>query len=141
MGAEAEAPAVGTAVYGMLDGWEGKTCAEYLTVKAHQLAVRPASLSFEEAAALPRMREVHADPGDCRGLDCVPKGLNRPVTDKSPAQWAYERLILYIRNFEKQLDGEHEVALGLTGGNAGNFPIPISIIPGNLSWEEITSLA
>ena len=29
----------------------------------------------------------------------------------------------------------------LTGGNAGNFPIPISIIPGNLSWEEITALA
>ncbi len=29
----------------------------------------------------------------------------------------------------------------LTGGKAGNFPIPISIIPGNLSWEQITSLA
>lgn len=29
----------------------------------------------------------------------------------------------------------------LTGGNAGNFPIPISIIPGNLSWEQITSVA
>lgn len=29
----------------------------------------------------------------------------------------------------------------LTGGKAGNFPIPISIIPGNLSWDDITSLA
>jgi len=29
----------------------------------------------------------------------------------------------------------------LTGGNAGNFPIPISIIPGNLTWQQITSLA
>ncbi len=51
--AEAEAPAVGTAVYGMLDSWEGRTCAEYLAVKPHQLAVMPAALSFEEAAALP----------------------------------------------------------------------------------------
>ena len=53
VGAEADSPAVGTAVFGMLDGWEGKTCAEYLAVKAHQLAVMPAGLSFEEAAALP----------------------------------------------------------------------------------------
>ncbi len=37
----------------MLDGWEGKTCAEHLAVKPHQLAAMPAALSFEEAAALP----------------------------------------------------------------------------------------
>jgi NADPH:quinone reductase-like Zn-dependent oxidoreductase len=53
MGGEADAPAVGSAVYGMLDGWEGKTCAEFLTAKPHQLAHMPASLGFEEAAALP----------------------------------------------------------------------------------------
>ncbi len=53
VGAEADAPAAGTAVFGMLDGWEGKTCAEYLAVKSKQLAVMPAALSFEEAAALP----------------------------------------------------------------------------------------
>jgi NADPH:quinone reductase-like Zn-dependent oxidoreductase len=53
VGSEAEAPAEGSAVYGMLDGWAGKTCAEYLAVKAHQLAVMPADLSFEKAAALP----------------------------------------------------------------------------------------
>ena len=53
VGAEAEAPAVGAAVYGMLDGWEGRTCAEYMAVKAHQLAAMPADLSFEQAAALP----------------------------------------------------------------------------------------
>lgn len=28
-----------------------------------------------------------------------------------------------------------------TGSKAGNFPIPISIIPGNLTWDEITALA
>ena len=38
---------------------------------------------------------------------------------KSPAQWAYERLILYIQNFEETLDGEHEVAMGFAGGEAG----------------------
>lgn len=72
-----------------------------------------------EAAALPRMREVHADPDACAGLDRVPEPLNRPVSEKSAAQWAYERLILYIRNFEEQLDSEHEVAMGFTGGDAG----------------------
>lgn len=29
----------------------------------------------------------------------------------------------------------------VSGGKAGNFPVPISIIPGNLTWEDITSLA
>ena len=28
-----------------------------------------------------------------------------------------------------------------TGNKAGTFPIPISIIPGHLTWDEITSLA
>lgn len=39
--------------------------------------------------------------------------------DKSPAEWAYQRIILYIQNFEKQLDNEHEVAMGFTGADAG----------------------
>ena len=38
---------------------------------------------------------------------------------KSPAAWAYERLILYIRNFEKQLDANEEVAMGFAGSEAG----------------------
>ncbi len=41
------------------------------------------------------------------------------VGEKSPAQWAYERLILYIKNFEDRLDNKHEVAMGLVGGEAG----------------------
>lgn len=73
----------------------------------------------EEAAALPGMHEVHANPDACRGLEKVPEGLKTPVNRKSNAQWAYERLILYIQNFEEQLDGEHEVAMGFTGGDAG----------------------
>ncbi|WP_415184167.1 DUF6173 family protein [Phaeovulum sp.] len=50
----------------------------------------------------------------------MPEVLTRePFGGKSPAQWAYERLVVYIQNFEQQLDSDQEVALGLTGGNAG----------------------
>lgn len=38
---------------------------------------------------------------------------------KSPAQWAYERLILYIQSFEETLDAEQEAAMGFAGGEAG----------------------
>ena len=37
----------------MLDGWHGATCAEYVAVTTEQAALKPASLSFAEAAALP----------------------------------------------------------------------------------------
>ncbi|MEL6609102.1 MAG: DUF6173 family protein [Pseudomonadota bacterium] len=68
-----------------------------------------------EAAALPRLREVHA-----KGDTPTPDVSQVSSKDKkSPAQWAYERLILYIQNFEKQLDGEHEVAMGFAGGDLG----------------------
>lgn len=43
----------GAPVFGMLDGWYGATCAQYISVKPHQLRRKPANLSFEEAAALP----------------------------------------------------------------------------------------
>jgi len=43
----------GEPVFGMVDGWAGRTCAQYITVKAHQLARKPGNLSHEEAAALP----------------------------------------------------------------------------------------
>lgn len=38
---------------------------------------------------------------------------------KSPAESMYHRLILYIRNFEQQLDATHEIAMGFAGGEAG----------------------
>jgi hypothetical protein len=38
---------------------------------------------------------------------------------KSPAEWAHDRLILYIRNFESQLDATQEVAMGLAGDETG----------------------
>lgn len=73
-----------------------------------------------EADAIPRCHEVHADPERCQGGKDVTEGVKlEPVKQKSLAQWAYERLILYIQNFEKTLDNEHEVAMGFTGGDAG----------------------
>lgn len=73
-----------------------------------------------EAQALPRCHAVHADSDEGCAVTAPPPVVARtPVGDKSPAQWAYERLILYIKNFEEQLDNEHEVAMGFTGADAG----------------------
>ena len=48
-----DGPAVGTPVFGMLGGWQGRTCAEYLAVPRDLVAPKPANLDFEAAAALP----------------------------------------------------------------------------------------
>ena len=74
-----------------------------------------------EADALPRCHEVHNDPETPNiAAKPVPKGVKKtPATQKSEAQWAYERIVLYLRNFEESLDNEHEVAMGFAGGEAG----------------------
>ena len=74
-----------------------------------------------EADALPRQHEVHSDPNARNAANQpVPKGVKKtPAAQKSPAQWAYERIIMYLKNFEESLDNEHEVAMGFTGGDAG----------------------
>jgi len=38
---------------------------------------------------------------------------------KSPAEWAHDRLVAYIRNFEKQLDSEQEIAMGFASDESG----------------------
>ena len=58
-----------------------------------------------EASALPRMHEVHVDPNTA-----TPDEIKQPSGPKSPARWAYERLIMYIQNFEKTLDNTEEFA-------------------------------
>lgn len=74
-----------------------------------------------ESAALRRARAVHTT--DCRPTpeqQPLPESIAKtPVEQKSPAEWAYERLILYIKNFEEQLDNDQEVAMGFVGGDAG----------------------
>ena len=75
----------------------------------------------ETKPQLPQARVVHSDTGaHSAENEPLPEALTRaPVEQKSPARWAYERLILYIQNFEQQLNAEEEVAMGFTGGDAG----------------------
>ncbi|MGJ8610482.1 MAG: DUF6173 family protein [Octadecabacter sp.] len=73
-----------------------------------------------EAAHAPRIHEVHTDPARCAPDGSIIAGKAEP---KSEARWAYERLVLYIQNFEKQLDDEHEVAMGFAGDSTGVIKI------------------
>jgi len=75
-----------------------------------------------EAAMMMRSGAVHCDPDAPESVEQqpLPEGMKKkPQHQKSPAEWAYERIILFIQNFEQQLDGEHEVAMGFTGGDIG----------------------
>jgi hypothetical protein len=38
---------------------------------------------------------------------------------KSPAEWAHDRLVMYIRNFESQLDAKQEIAMGFAADETG----------------------
>ncbi|EBA12058.1 DUF6173 family protein [Roseobacter sp. CCS2] len=82
------------------------------------------SAELLENDILPKCREVHTNPeAQPATTQDMPKALSEPVAKKSPAQWAYERIIMYIQNFEKQLDNDHEVGLGLAGGMTGVIKI------------------
>lgn len=72
------------------------------------------------SSALPQVHEVHADPArKGQSTDSLPRALKTPPGAKSPARWAYERLILYIKNFEDKLDTDHEIAVGFAGDDSG----------------------
>lgn len=75
-----------------------------------------------EDNAIPRAKSAHTDPAEQKGCaqEPLPRSVTaKPLKQKSAAEWAYERLILYIKKFEEQLDNEHEVAMGFTGAQAG----------------------
>ena len=72
---------------------------------------------------LPKIKEVHTTDQSAPSEQDMPKTMKEPAAKKSPAQWAYERIVLYIQNFEKQLDSDHEVGLGFVGGDAGVMKI------------------
>ena len=40
-------------VFGMLNGWKGRCCAEYVNIKETELHKKPDNISFEEAAGIP----------------------------------------------------------------------------------------
>jgi Family of unknown function (DUF6173) len=54
------------------------------------------------------------------GADLMAKAAAKaPAKSKSPAEWAHDRLVLYIRNFEQQLDAAQEIAMGFAGDETG----------------------
>ena len=62
--------------------------------------------------------------GDCAEKQPLPAAVARtPSERKTPAQWAYERLILYVQKFEEKLDPDHEVGMGFAGSDAGTLHI------------------
>jgi hypothetical protein len=79
-----------------------------------------------EASILPHAHAVHCGPQKAPTAEMQPLPpavAATPPGEKCAAQWAYERLILYIKNFEDQLDAEQEVAMGFTGSEAGTLRI------------------
>lgn len=83
--------------------------------------IETAAEALEADACKPCGAAVHSDPGaHSVEQDPLPESVSKkPVEQKSPAEWAYQRLILYIQNFEKTLDTEEEVAMGFTDTGAG----------------------
>lgn len=82
--------------------------------------------AVRKAADLPQRAADLGDPGVAMPALQPGFGEQKPAelnAGKSPAQWAYERLILYIRNFEQQLDADQEVAMGFAGSDAGVLQI------------------
>lgn len=84
------------------------------------------TVEAHEASALDHMRgaaRCAPDDPDAAPLaeqQPLPPALTRePPESKSAARWAYDRILLYLRNFESQLDAQHEVALGFAGSDAG----------------------
>lgn len=76
---------------------------------------------LEGGAQTPKAAVAHSDPSATSvEQDPLPASVaKKPVEQKSPAEWAYQRLILYIQNFEKTLNAEEEVAMGFTDTGAG----------------------
>ena len=67
-------------------------------------------------------RAVHCDPAAPASPEQAPLPeavARKPYAEKTPAEWAYQRVILYIKNFEEQLDAAQEVAISMTGGGGG----------------------
>jgi hypothetical protein len=48
-----------------------------------------------------------------------PAARKAPAKPKTPAEWAHDRLVAYIRQFEAELDSSHEVAMGFASDESG----------------------
>jgi Family of unknown function (DUF6173) len=45
--------------------------------------------------------------------------IRKTAKPKSPAEWAHDRLVAYIRTFEAQLDAKQEIAMGFASDETG----------------------
>jgi hypothetical protein len=79
--------------------------------------------AHERDPVAPRRCDVRpgSDPQDVGPVIEALEAVN--IEDKSAAEWAYERLTIYIQEFEAQLDNQHEVAMGFAGSEAGVLQI------------------
>ncbi len=95
-----------------------------MTRHKHPMNQIDTSAELSEDAVIPMIKEVLSEGAKGRAITGeLPAALKESPQKKSPAQWAYERIILYIQNFEKQLDNDQEVGMGFTGGDAGVIKI------------------
>nr|WP_325253616.1 DUF6173 family protein [Amylibacter sp.] len=79
-----------------------------------------------EGAALAEFYSAHVDrDGQTKTENqVVPAAANgRQMAQKSEAEWAYERIVMYIQKFEKTLDSDEEVGMGFAGGDVGTLRI------------------
>lgn len=79
-----------------------------------------------EAAAMPDARVVRLDRDDdnCAERQPLPAAVARTApADKSPAEWPWQRLALYIQKFEESIDKDEEVGMALAGSDAGTLRI------------------
>ena len=62
----------GDKVFGMLNGWKGRSCAEYVNIKEHELYKMPENVSFEEASGIPLVSQTALQA--IRGLGKLSRG-------------------------------------------------------------------
>lgn len=84
------------------------------------------SAEAAEEAALPERYAVRMGPNGSivrENQVVAPNPNSRQLEQESPAEWAYERIVMYIEKFEETLNGDEEVGMGFTGGDVGTLRI------------------
>jgi hypothetical protein len=86
-----------------------------------------AELNAAVKAAVKAAAHMPDAPGPATDAESLLGTVAQPAAperhQKSPAEWAYERIILQIRTFEAQLDANQEVAMGFAGSDSGVLQI------------------
>lgn len=83
-----------------------------------------AKLRTEPVFPVADVVRTDCDEGDCAERQPLPSAVaQEKPEDKTPAQWAYERMIIYLQKFEEGLDPDQEVGMGFAGSDAGTLHI------------------